>query len=186
MAFFNTTPDMPADPVSGFFAGFTSIFSRIFIGWAAIFLACTLCYVCAVGLNAELLIVWAMGSLGMIFAWATLGGWFILGLAALVTMFFCLWSFVTDSGGKFVFFLMFTAGVVYFFPLDIASEHWLRAAVTYAIVAACYWLLPRAIAAMLPQPIEEIEVAAPLEEPDAAPLHADDAEVPPHSWDHEA
>lgn len=167
---------MLADPVSGFLAGFTSTFGRVFIGSIAIFFAFVLCFVCGTGLDPEVFPAWAFNIVFMIFTWATYGGWFIIGLAAFITIFFCLWLFVNESQGKRTFFVMFTAAVIYFFPLDIFAQHWISVAVAYVIIAFCYWIIPRAIAAILPEPAEEIGVATSIPESEPAPTEPD---VPP-------
>lgn len=184
---FNTS-NAPFDPVDAFFSGFTSFFSRIFLGWVALFLGCALCYFCGPGFGTGVLYAWALGLIGMIFMWALWGGWFILGLAALITLFFCLWRFVNDCDGKLNFFLMFTASVIYFFPLDIGdgyedSNHWLRTVIVFSIVAACYWLLPLLIATLMPAPVEEVVRVTPLPTENFTPMNPDFQEFDPTPLD---
>lgn len=141
--------NVPVDPVSGFFAGFTSVFARMFLGGIAV--------VCGfvVGIFS--------GGWGpfAIFDWAERGAWFLLGILSLVSIFVGLWVFIHGSDGRRSFFFIFSAAALHFssglFPPEHA-ESVLWVAGLYGIATACYWLVPRMLAAFAKSNTEEINM----------------------------
>ena len=173
----DTTPRMLADPVAGFFAGFTSTIARLLIGLAGALFGFALCGFCAIGRDFDALGSSSFGlfflGIFMIFQWATLGGWFVVGLASLISIFVCLWAFIHDSAAKLSYFLIFTSATVYFSPFTFSRRvfgevdgnplMWLL--IIYAGLSACYWILPAMIARFTNRYAEdEIETADEQEE----------------------
>jgi hypothetical protein len=174
-------PDIPLDPVSGFFAGFTSVFARMFIGLGAFVAGYLVCSFAEKGWNVYSFAGFPLRCIFSIFDWADLGGGFVIGMAALISIFAGLWAFVHDSEGKRSFFFIFTASTVYF-ASHILSEDartniynfeppppiWVPltwAAGIYAAASVCYWVVPRMIAAFANRNAEdEIETVAPIPE----------------------
>lgn len=174
-------PHIPLDPVSGFFAGFTSVFARMFIGLAGIIAGYLICSFSAWGFDSHVMAWFPLGCIFTIFTWGTYGGLFLAGLAALVSIFAGLWAFVNGSDGKRAFFFIVTASVVYFLPVVLPEKRtniygeeiagsmrvgplaW--AAGIYIVAAILYWVAPGLIAKMTPgRGEEEVETCAPTPE----------------------
>ena len=169
-------PNTPLDPVSGFFAGFTSVFARMFIGIAAFVIGYFICGFSAMGFDSRVWGAFPLLSIFTIFTWATYGGWFVLGMAALISIFTGLWMFVHDSDGKRSFFFILSASAVYFSVLLFATRGYSEdyddgrhpltwAAAIYAGITLFYWVVPRLIATFAKRNAqEEIETVAPITE----------------------
>lgn len=171
-------PNIPLDPVSGFFAGFTSVFARMFIGLAAFVIGYFICGFSTAGLDSQVWGAFPLLTIFTIFTWATYGGWFVLGMAALISIFAGLWMFVHDSDGKRSFFFILSASAVYFSVQlfatrgysgdydDERESHPLAWALAiYAGITVFYWVVPRLISAFANRNAEEeVETVTPLAE----------------------
>ena len=131
---------MLADPVESFFAGFNSIFVRLFFALVALIAGAAVCHQ-SLAVDFD----WALLTLGSIFIWGDLGAWFPIGLLSLLLVLACGFFFIQERSPKANFFVVFSASVVYFSPICFGEGQWIRVILIYVICAALYWILPRII-----------------------------------------
>ncbi len=144
---------MRLDPVEAFLAGISSGLVRALVGVVAIVLGFGVCILPIPGSwHGESFPVAAILTFTSIFRWASLGGWFFVGLCGLVGTFAFLHAFMLERAPKFSLFAVFTCAAVYLAPVTFSDGTWLsfglsvstwrRSVVFYLIVAAAYWALP--------------------------------------------
>ena len=136
---------MLADPVEGFFAGLGSGVGRSAFAFIAVLAGAAVSYLSlGFDLDCSALYLWVPLTIGLLFWWASYGGWFFVGLLSFVAIFASLWSFTQERSPKLSFFLVFSATATYFAPICFHEYRWMRAVIIYAFCALLYWLLPYA------------------------------------------
>lgn len=152
------------DPVEAFFSGISSSGMRLLIALSAVGLAC----VAAHAANTSDGVVFPFELMLMIFAWASEGFWFVLGLACLLGGLFLIYRFGLDEGGKLEWFIIFGVFTIYLLPMNFTREEWpdlpsflnmlepmgepviKRDWIAHIVIvtgfAAIFWLLPPALA----------------------------------------
>jgi hypothetical protein len=68
-----------------------------------------------------------LGSLAMIFAWASQGWPFIVGGSALLAGLIFTYRFIADEGGKLEWFFIFACFGLYFLPMNFTRIEWIDA-----------------------------------------------------------
>ena len=130
-----------ADSVDGFFSGIRSGVGRILLAFLPILAGFGVCLVSS-GWYSEAGTIWGLLTVGILFWWGTFGGWFLVGLLSFVGMFAFAWSFAYDWHPKFSFFGVFISAAIYYSPLTLAEDRWLRALGLCVGISFCYWVLP--------------------------------------------
>ena len=136
-------PHAQLDPVDAVLSGVSSVFVRALIAASVVAGACGLALLCS-GWGSDQSIVWFFLFPGAIFLWGAHGPWVAIGLLAVVVCFASFIVFLRDHRSKLALFATFSAAVVYFAPVTFTNWHWLRLIAVYAVIAACYWLIPLA------------------------------------------
>ena len=135
----------PTDPVEAFFGGIRSVFGRTLAAALAIFAGYVLCTVGSswgAKTSLDIVAVWALVAVWMIFEWVEQGVLFFIGFAALVTMFVCFGAFLYHYKTKTTFFALFTAATIYFSPLTFSYHNWVLPLCIYLGIGLCYWGIP--------------------------------------------
>ena len=111
---------MLSGPIDGLLAGITSGPARILVGAAAAALGFFIC-VLPSGWHSEAIPALAMLAFTSIFRWAHFGGWFFVGLSALVGMFAFLHAFVMERIPAISLFATFTFAALYLAPVTFSD-----------------------------------------------------------------
>jgi hypothetical protein len=130
-----------ADSVEGFFSGIRSSVGRLLLALLAILAGFGVCLVSS-GWYTEAGTIWGILTVGVLFWWATYGGWFLIGLLSFIGMFAFALSFVYDWHPKLSFFGVFASAVVYYSPLTFSEYRWLYVLGLCIGIGFCYWVLP--------------------------------------------
>ena len=107
------------DPVQAIFDGVTSTFARVFLAWLTFILAYETFFISQGNTDLAFITVFPLVTIGVLFAWATKGFLFIVGLAALLSFFIVAFRFLNTTEPKALLAIMYGICLIYFIPLGV-------------------------------------------------------------------
>ncbi|CAN5607998.1 hypothetical protein BH09VER1_BH09VER1_21300 [soil metagenome] len=124
------------DPVQAIFDGIASTFARMFLAVAAFLLAYGTYFISQGEHDLRLLSLFPLVAFAVIFAWATKGLLFFLGLAVILSFFVVAYQFLNTTEPKALFMVLYVLGFIYFLPLM-----WDKEFVVWKALATAFGLL---------------------------------------------